>query len=488
MDSATIDSVESEFPKSCGVIVPGPGTELHRVMARWSDVGLSRPALIVTPTTREDVIAAIQYATTHGLQVVPGGGGHGVAVPIHSRTLYLNMRMFNHVAVDTTNSLVTFGGGVTNEEVLDACVKEGYYTVIANSGAVGMVGMVLGGGFSLFSGMHGLPIDHVESVEVIIASGKVLNLDSSSKGEDGALFNTICGGGNGLGVVTNMTMRAFPITPLKLEEGNKIWTRRLVFPGPAIEDVVKLFLSLTPTPQMQPLLMLVRAPPTAPTPEMPLILLTLTYCGSAHDAELFSREAKLHELRSAISDQTCLTPLGDFFEGTKALNAHGDFKEQHSARTMNLSPTSLVKAFYRWQQFGEEVQDARAHTIALFTMYSPEVTIKNGTCDTNKRKPFLGRNRPFFSQTIKWYSKEETKALADKYSTDMMCIIREDDASSGLRPITLPNNMQIGSDLGEGYSSEMISVMKNLRAVWDERSLFCGLGDKVEKLPTEFAP
>lgn len=356
--------------------------------------------------------------------------------------------------------------------------------MIANSGAVGMVGMVLGGGFSLFSGMHGLPIDHVESIEVITASGKVLNLDSSSKHENGALFNTICGGGNGLGVVTNMTMRAFPISPLRLEEGNQIWTRRLVFPGPAIEDVVKLFLSLTPTPQMQPLLMLMRAPTTAPTPEMPLILLTLTYCGSAHDAELFSQKTKLHELKSVVSDQICFTPLGDFFEGTKAFNTHGDFKEQHSARTMNLSPTSLVKAFHKWQQFGDEVPDARARTFALFIIYNPEVTIKNGSYDTNKRKPFIGRNRPFFSQTIKWYSKEETKALADQFSTDMMCIIREDDASSGLQPITLPNNMQIGSDLEQGYSSKMISVMKNLRAVWDEGSLFCGLGDTVKKPPT----
>ena len=93
-------------------------------------------------------------------------------------------------------------------------------TVVANSGAVGMVGMMLGGGFSPFTGLHGLAIDHIQSVEMITASGRIIDLSLSSSGDEGALFHILAGGGHGLGVITNMSLRVFPISQLRLDDGN----------------------------------------------------------------------------------------------------------------------------------------------------------------------------------------------------------------------------------------------------------------------------
>jgi FAD/FMN-containing dehydrogenase len=121
-------SLGSHFSETCEVISPEPDADIHEVISRWSDAGVCLPALIVTPSTREDICEAIKYATAKHLTLVPGAGGHGVAVPIDDRTLYLNLRRFNHVAVDVKNGLVTFGGGATNEEVLGACINAGYYT------------------------------------------------------------------------------------------------------------------------------------------------------------------------------------------------------------------------------------------------------------------------------------------------------------------------------------------------------------------------
>ena len=82
--------------------------------------------------------------------------------------------------------------------------------------------------------------------------------------------------------------------------------------------------------------------------------------------------------------------------------------------------------------------------------------------------------------------KERAKGAADQYSLDIMRIIREDDTSYGLRPTTLPNNMRIGSDRKEEYSSEVIWALKNSRALLDEKSLFHVLGCKFENLTTQF--
>jgi hypothetical protein len=345
---------------------------------------------------------------------------------------------------------------------------------VANVGPVGMVGMVLGGGFSAFSGLHGFAIDHIQSMQIITALGKTMDLNSSSKGEEGALFYTICGGGYGLAVITCMTIRAFPISSLKLDDNDKLWVRKMIFPATASAAVAKLFMNLTPVPpKLQPLLIMAREPHTAPSLGAPMLMLYITYNGPGHEAEAaITPEFTSEALKLAISDKTTLVPLGDIFSGTKMFNAHGGIKEQHTARTMGLSALSIFKAFQTWKQFGDQVEDARAGTVVFFSAYDPEAATANGSYDGGEMKPFIERERPFFNQTITWYSKQETKSSADQYAANILRIMREEDTANGMPPLTLPGNMRIDSNMEEGYSKDMISEMKRVKNVWDEIGVF----------------
>jgi hypothetical protein len=362
--------------------------------------------------------------------------------------------------------------------------------VVANSGAVGMVGLILGGGYSAFTGLHGLVIDNVLSVQGITAAGRAISLDASSSttGEERAVFDVLLGAGYGLMVVTSVTMRAFPLSSLQLDDHDKLFVHRWMFPVTAIQQVAELFRSLTSniSPKMSPVLVVARAPPSAPVPDVPVLLLTITYFGPGQEAEAIIGSLIAPDVSTlAISSQTIPVPVAKMLEGTKMFDIHGGFNAQHTVRAANFSPATIVDAFTRWKQFGDDVEDARPLSTLVFFSFDPTVSIANGSAqdpEARGRRMFAGRDRPPFCQAITWYSRSETKPAAEKYVAEVMRILRRDDTAKGLSPLTLPNNMRDGLNMEQGYTEDMLVEMKRVHKMWNENGLFYNVMDDVNPL------
>jgi len=129
------------------IIAPDYSKSVLESVSRWSSTGIvERPALTIIPNNEEDIVKAIEYTRKHALKLLPVGGGHGFFAKITSKTLYLDLKRFNHVEVDTENQTVTVGGGSVTSELIKACTERGFYTTWPNSNAVGVVGCILGGG------------------------------------------------------------------------------------------------------------------------------------------------------------------------------------------------------------------------------------------------------------------------------------------------------------------------------------------------------
>jgi FAD/FMN-containing dehydrogenase len=109
------------------IIIPDADTDIHKVISRWSDERLKKPAIIVIPSSQDDIISAIHYARENGLTLLAGSGGHKV-VPVDEKTLYLDMRNFKGIKVDKDNETAEIGGAVTNSELMMALLQDGYYT------------------------------------------------------------------------------------------------------------------------------------------------------------------------------------------------------------------------------------------------------------------------------------------------------------------------------------------------------------------------
>jgi FAD/FMN-containing dehydrogenase len=117
-----------KLPESCQVVLPNDGIALHDLISRWSDIGVSVPAAVITPSTVDDIVAVVKFAFENGFRVLPENGAHSTFVRIDDKTIYLDMKKLATVSIDKANSCVSVGGGTTTGDLLRACVSEGYYT------------------------------------------------------------------------------------------------------------------------------------------------------------------------------------------------------------------------------------------------------------------------------------------------------------------------------------------------------------------------
>lgn len=106
----------------------------------------------------------------------------------------------------------------------------------AREASVGIAGLALTGGITLFTARHGFACDQVVDYEVVLADGRIVNANDRNDYAD--LFKVLKGGGNNFGIVTHFTMRAFPCGTIW---GGGVMLSKDIFPeaAEAIVDFTK---------------------------------------------------------------------------------------------------------------------------------------------------------------------------------------------------------------------------------------------------------
>lgn len=139
----------------------------------------------------------------------------------------IDLSLLRSVQVDEQKQSVTFGGGCLWKDVDEALWERGYATVGGTVSHTGVGGLILGGGFGVLTGRHGLSIDCLLSCEVVLASGEIV---TASENENPDLFWALRGAGQSFGVVTSFTSRIFP--------QGEVWGGVVVWPIAKIPDIV----------------------------------------------------------------------------------------------------------------------------------------------------------------------------------------------------------------------------------------------------------
>ncbi|KAF2267218.1 FAD-binding domain-containing protein [Lojkania enalia] len=435
--------ITTALPPTCKPIVPTPETKTQDVLSRWSDAHVSLPYAIVTPTSTEDIVSTIHFAQSHSLKIVPAAGANGSFIPITSRTIYLDMTSFNKVHLDASRGEVTIGGGATTGTVLQHLAERGWHTVLTNSNAVGVVGAFLGGMSGAVNGIKGFGIDHVTSVTMAI-------FDAGQAPD----WRVLCGAGHGMGVVTSLTLRAWRVDELGLTDG-KVWTRKLMFPARAVAEVAELYLALQPPArELTAVMVFLRAPPTAPVPDAPMILLSLSYFGSEGSARRMC--VKTYEeryTRKAIMNVTALTKMEDLNAANEPLSARGGFKEYYGCFLEEVSMESIVKSFEEWQKFTAADLKDRGKSFVVIGSWSTDVLVKNEGA-LGYKTYFNARGRGTFVQATVWYDKWDAKEEADSFGSALVGYLRKEDRQAGRKDFCFANNMIAGHNIYEIYTEE----------------------------------
>jgi len=195
-----------------GEIIGPDHDRYSRARQVWNAMIDRKPGLILRCTNTEDVVAAVNVARANGLPPAVRCGGHNVAgKSMSDGGLTIDLSGLREVTVDTERKLVHAGGGCLLGTVDAATAQHGLIVPAGIMSETGVAGLALGGGIGWFSRKHGLTCDQFVSLELVLASGEVIEVSAD---EHPDLFWALKGGGGNFGIVTRFTFRAYDFGPM----------------------------------------------------------------------------------------------------------------------------------------------------------------------------------------------------------------------------------------------------------------------------------
>ncbi|MGN6300899.1 MAG: FAD-binding oxidoreductase [Angustibacter sp.] len=170
--------------------------------AAWNVAVTHRPTVVVAATCATDVVAAVRFAAGEGLAVAVQGTGHGATSSFRDGVLVTTRRMAD-VSVDADRRTARVGAGAVWRDVIAAAAPHGLAPLSGSASGVGVAGFTLGGGMGLLSRKHGFAADHVRSLDLVTADGRLRHVDAGTEPD---LFWALRGGKGSFGVVTALEL------------------------------------------------------------------------------------------------------------------------------------------------------------------------------------------------------------------------------------------------------------------------------------------
>ncbi len=201
--------------QSCGVLHPSAAPDVRHLdgeVLTPGDAGYDearrvyngrvdrKPGLILLCTSIADVVAAVRLAREAELPLAIRGGGHSAAgLGVCDGGVVADLRRMREIQVDAARRVARVGAGCVWGDVDAATAPAGLATTGCRISSVGVSGSTLGGGYGWLMRRHGLAVDNLVAVELVLADGSVTRADAEHQ-ED--LFWAVRGGGGNVGIVT----------------------------------------------------------------------------------------------------------------------------------------------------------------------------------------------------------------------------------------------------------------------------------------------
>lgn len=172
----------------------------------WNRAIQKYPLMIVYCKTDEEVREAILFAKAREIPIrVRSGAHHYEGYSTGNDVMVIDVSEMDGITLDEEKQLVTIEGGVRNRELYEVLGKKGYPFPGGGCPTVGVVGLVLGGGWGYSNRLLGLSCDSLVSLEIINDKGECILANENVNSD---LFWACKGAGGGnFGVVVRMTFK-----------------------------------------------------------------------------------------------------------------------------------------------------------------------------------------------------------------------------------------------------------------------------------------
>ena len=279
LDPGDLDELSAQLRGP--LLVPGePGYDDARSI--WNAMIDRRPALIARCRGVGDVLAGVNFAREHEIALSIKGGGHNIAgLALADGGLMLDLSPMRGVWVDPGTRIAHAQAGCLLGDVDRETQLHGLVAPLGFVSETGIAGLTLGGGFGYLTRRFGWTSDHVLSMNVVTADGRLVR---ASETEAPDLFWGLRGGGGNFGVVTSFEYRLFPVGP-------EIVGGAIAWPAAETASVLELFGSLAAEgpPELTVVAGLRNAPPASWLPAevqgTDIVVLFVCHSGEVEDGE-----------------------------------------------------------------------------------------------------------------------------------------------------------------------------------------------------------
>ncbi|MDX3494264.1 FAD-binding protein [Streptomyces turgidiscabies] len=180
--------------------------------ARW----VGRPDSVRLVRTTKQVVRAVQEAVDAGKRISVRSGGHCYTDFVFNPDVrvVIDTSLLDTVSYDESRRAFEVGAGATLLHIYESLFKGWGVTIPGGMCySVGAGGHISGGGYGMLSRRHGLTVDHLYAVEVVVvdAAGKARSVVATREADDphrDLWWAHTGGGGGNFGIITRYWFRS----------------------------------------------------------------------------------------------------------------------------------------------------------------------------------------------------------------------------------------------------------------------------------------
>ena len=281
VDERSVQALQEAF----GGRVIGPADPSYEEARKiWNGAIDRYPAVIARCAGVADVIEAVRFGRSSGLEVAVRSGGHSFpGQSVCDDGLVIDLSLMRGIRVDPAARTARAQAGVLLGELDSETQAFGLAVPAGIVTHTGLAGLTLGGGIGWLMRKYGLTIDQLLSVDVVTADGQFVK---ASADENADLFWGVRGGGGNFGIITEFEFRLNPVGP-------EILAGPIAWPMEKSPDVLRFYRDwIEDAPDELTTIVVHRfAPPLAFVPEelhgKPVVMVICCYAGSIEEGQKF---------------------------------------------------------------------------------------------------------------------------------------------------------------------------------------------------------